>query len=119
MNRIRKVVAREMVAFYADLVRQFPIVSIEDGLAENDWAGWKMLQAERAANSVLIKLNQIGTVSETVAAVQMARNAGWTAVVSHRSGETEDPFLSDASRRSWGMPRNLRGENHSGTEQAK
>jgi len=113
--------SEEMVAFYADLVRQFPIVSIEDGLAENDWSGWKMLQAElgekiqivgddifvtntallsrgiaeRAANSVLIKPNQIGTVSETVAAVQMARNAGWTAVVSHRSGETEDPFLSD------------------------
>ncbi len=111
----------EMVAFYADLVRQFPIVSIEDGLAENDWAGWKKLQAELgekiqivgddifvtntglisrgisegAANSVLIKLNQIGTVSETVAAVEMARNAGWTAVVSHRSGETEDAFLAD------------------------
>jgi enolase len=113
--------SEEMVAFYADLVRQFPIVSIEDGLTENDWAGWKMLQAElgekiqivgddifvtntallsrgiaeQVANSVLIKLNQIGTVIETVAAVQMARNAGWTAVVSHRSGETEDPFLSD------------------------
>jgi len=113
--------SEEMVAFYADLVRQFPIVSIEDGLAENDWDGWKMLQAElgetvqivgddifvtntallsrgieeRAANSVLIKLNQIGTISETVSAVNMAKNAGWTAVVSHRSGETEDPFLSD------------------------
>lgn len=113
--------SEEMVAFYADLVRQFPIVSIEDGLAEDDWAGWKVLQAElgdkiqivgddifvtntallsrgiteKAANSVLIKLNQIGTVSETVAAVEMARNAGWTAVVSHRSGETEDPFLAD------------------------
>ena len=113
--------SEKMVAFYADLVRQFPIVSIEDGLAENDWAGWKMLQSElgekiqivgddifvtntallsrgieeRAANSVLIKLNQIGTVSETVAAVNMAKKAGWTAVVSHRSGETEDSFLSD------------------------
>jgi len=113
--------SEEMVALYADLVRQFPIVSIEDGLAENDWAGWKMLQAElgekiqivgddifvtntallsrgieeQSANSVLIKLNQIGTISETVAAVNMAKNAGWTAVVSHRSGETEDPFLSD------------------------
>ncbi len=111
----------EMVSFYADLVRQFPIVSIEDGLAENDWAGWKTLNRELAgkiqivgddifvtntglisrgiseetANSVLIKLNQIGTVSETVAAVEMARSAGWTAVVSHRSGETEDPFLAD------------------------
>lgn len=113
--------SEEMVSFYADLVRQFPIVSIEDGLAENDWKGWKKLQAqlgekiqivgddifvtntglisrgisEGTANSVLIKLNQIGTVSETVAAVDMARKAGWTAVVSHRSGETEDPFLAD------------------------
>jgi enolase len=113
--------SEEMVVFYADLVRQFPIVSIEDGLAENDWAGWKAMQeelgekiqivgddifvtntallsrgiSEAVANSVLIKLNQIGTVSETVAAVEMARNAGWTAVVSHRSGETEDSFLSD------------------------
>jgi enolase len=110
-----------MVKFYADLVRQFPIVSIEDGLAENDWKGWKILQEElgdkiqivgddifvtntsllsrgieeEVANSVLIKLNQIGTVSETVEAVDMARGAGWTAVVSHRSGETEDAFLSD------------------------
>jgi enolase len=110
-----------MVKFYADLVRQFPIVSIEDGLAENDWKGWKILQEELGdkiqivgddifvtntsllsrgieedvANSVLIKLNQIGTVSETVEAVEMARGAGWTAVVSHRSGETEDAFLSD------------------------
>ena len=113
--------SEKMVGFYADLVRQFPIVSIEDGLAENDWKGWKAMQeelgekiqivgddifvtntallsrgiSEGVANSVLIKLNQIGTVSETVAAVEMARNAGWTAVVSHRSGETEDPFLSD------------------------
>jgi enolase len=111
----------EMVRFYADLVRQFPIVSIEDGLAENDWKGWETLNSElggkiqivgddifvtntglisrgiseETANSVLIKLNQIGTVSETVAAVEMARSAGWTAVVSHRSGETEDPFLAD------------------------
>jgi len=110
-----------MVTFYADLVRQFPIVSIEDGLAENDWKGWKILQEELGdkiqivgddifvtntsllsrgieegvANSVLIKLNQIGTISETVEAVDMARSAGWTAVVSHRSGETEDAFLSD------------------------
>jgi len=110
-----------MVTFYADLVRQFPIVSLEDGLAENDWEGWKVLQGElgdkiqivgddifvtntsllsrgieeKTANSVLIKLNQIGTISETVEAVDMARSAGWTAVVSHRSGETEDAFLSD------------------------
>ncbi len=96
-------------------------MSIEDGLAENDWEGWKILQGElgdkiqivgddifvtntsllsrgikeKIANSVLIKLNQIGTVSETVEAVEMARGAGWTAVVSHRSGETEDAFLSD------------------------
>lgn len=113
--------SEEMVRFYADLVRQYPIVSIEDGLAENDWEGWRMLNAELGgriqivgddifvtnvdlisrgisedvANSVLIKPNQIGTVTETVAAIETARDAGWTAVVSHRSGETEDSFLAD------------------------
>jgi len=113
--------SEEMVAFYADLVRRYPIVSLEDGLAETVRDGWKALDAELGAriqiagddifvtdtrsiprgisegvaNSVLIEPNQIGTVSETVAAVEMARNAGWTAVVSHRSGETEDPFLAD------------------------
>jgi enolase len=111
----------EMVAFYADWAKRFPIVSIEDGLAEDDWEGWQLLCQKlgervqlvgddlfvtsikrlsqgislRAANSILIKPNQIGTLSETVAAIRMARQAGWTAVVSHRSGETEDTTIAD------------------------
>jgi len=102
-------------------VKKYPIVSIEDGLAEDDWDGWKLLTktlggkiqlvgddlfvtnveriargiAEKAANSVLIKLNQIGTLTETINAIQMAFKAGWTAMVSHRSGETVDSFISD------------------------
>jgi enolase len=111
----------EMVDLYKDWVRQYPIVSIEDGLAENDWEGWRMLTSElgervqlvgddvfvtnpsilkrgiddKAANAILVKLNQIGTVSETLDAMRMARNAGWAAVVSHRSGETEDTTIAD------------------------
>ncbi len=111
----------EMVDFWADWCARYPIVSIEDGLAEDDWDGWKSLRAkvgdkvqlvgddllvtnvtrlargitERAANSILIKLNQIGSLSETLAAIQMANRAGWTAVVSHRSGETEDTTIAD------------------------
>ena len=111
----------EMVDFWADWCARYPIVSIEDGLAEDDWDGWKSLRAkvgdkvqlvgddllvtnvtrlargitERAANSILIKLNQIGSLSETLAAIQMANQAGWTAVVSHRSGETEDTTIAD------------------------
>src|SRR5579863_254403 len=111
----------EMVAFYADWVRQYPIVSLEDGLAENDWAGWKTLTRELgnkiqlvgddlfvtntellqkgieegAANSILIKLNQIGTVSETLEAIDLGRRYGYTSVISHRSGETEDTFIAD------------------------
>jgi enolase len=111
----------EMVDFLADLAGKYPIVSIEDGLAEDDWDGWKQLTAklgdklqlvgddllvtnteflergikEKAANSILIKLNQIGTLTETVKAVQMAHDAGWTAVISHRSGETEDTTIAD------------------------
>ena len=111
----------EMVDFWADWCARYPIVSIEDGLAEDDWEGWKALRAkvgdtvqlvgddllvtnvnrlsrgiqEHAANSILIKLNQIGTLSETLAAIQMANRAGWTAVVSHRSGETEDTTIAD------------------------
>jgi enolase len=111
----------EMVAFYADWVRQYPIVSLEDGLAENDWKGWKILTRELgsqiqlvgddlfvtntellqkgieegAANSILIKLNQIGTVSETLEAIELARRYGYTSVISHRSGETEDTFIAD------------------------
>ncbi len=111
----------EMVDFWADWCDRYPIVSIEDGLAEDDWEGWRALRAkvgdrvqlvgddllvtnterlsrgisERAANSILIKLNQIGSLSETLAAIQMAHRAGWTAVVSHRSGETEDTTIAD------------------------
>ena len=117
----RRVKAEEMVAMYADWVAKYPIFSIEDGLAEDDWDGWKLLTKtigattqlvgddlfvtnveriargieERAANSVLIKLNQIGTLTETVAAIALARKAGWTAMVSHRSGETVDSFIAD------------------------
>jgi enolase len=113
--------AEEMVAFYADWIRQYPIVSLEDGLAENDWAGWKILTRELGsqiqlvgddnfvtntellqkgieegvANSILIKLNQIGTVSETLECIELARRYGYTAVISHRSGETEDTFIAD------------------------
>jgi enolase len=111
----------EMVELYADWVRQYPIISIEDGLAQDDWEGWKALtQAlgdkvqlvgddlfvtnterlqrgidERTANSILIKLNQIGTVTETIRAIELARRHGYTSVVSHRSGETEDAFIAD------------------------
>ena len=117
----RKASAEEMVAMYADWVRRYPIAVLEDGLAEDDWAGWKVLNRELGgrielvgddlfvtnveriargiredvANAVLIKLNQIGTVTETVAAIQMARQAGWGAMVSHRSGETVDSFIAD------------------------
>ncbi len=113
--------AEEMVKLYADWVRQYPIVSIEDGLAQDDWEGWKVLtdelgekiqlvgddlfvtNAERlergveegVANSILVKLNQIGTVTETIEAVELARRHGYSAVVSHRSGETEDAFIAD------------------------
>jgi len=113
--------AEEMIKLYAGWVRQYPIVSIEDGLAQDDWDGWKKLTAELggrvqlvgddlfatsterlwrgieegSANSILIKLNQIGTVTETIAAVELARRHGYTAVISHRSGETEDPFIAD------------------------
>ncbi|MDW8131208.1 MAG: phosphopyruvate hydratase [Bryobacterales bacterium] len=111
----------QMVQFWADWVRQYPILSLEDGMAEDDWEGWKMLtQAlgekiqlvgddlfvtnvarlsrgiERGiANSILIKLNQIGTVTETLEAIALAAAAGYTSVISHRSGETEDAFIAD------------------------
>jgi enolase len=111
----------EMVALYADWVRQYPIISIEDGLAQDDWEGWKALTDaigdkvqlvgddlfvtnterlqrgidEGTANSILIKLNQIGTVTETIRAIELGRRHGYTAVVSHRSGETEDAFIAD------------------------
>lgn len=110
----------EMVAFYEDLTTRFPIVSIEDGLGEEDWDGWKALTEklgdsiqlvgddllvtntaflergirEKAGNAILIKVNQIGTLTETINAVKMAHNAGWKAVISHRSGETEDTTIA-------------------------
>jgi enolase len=117
----RKASAEEMVAMYADWVARYPIAVLEDGLAEDDWAGWKQLNqrlgsqielvgddlfvtnvehiargiCEDVANAVLIKLNQIGTLTETRAAVQMAYDAKWGAMVSHRSGETVDSFIAD------------------------
>ncbi len=113
--------AEDMVKFYADLVKRYPIISIEDGLAEDDWDGWKLLTDELGskvqivgddlfvtnkkrlekgiaggvANSILIKVNQIGTLSETLDTIQCAKEAGYTSVVSHRSGETEDTFIAD------------------------
>ena len=116
-----KKTSEEMVNLYADWVRQYPIISIEDGLAQDDWEGWKALTdaigdkvqlvgddlfvtnterlqrgiEEGVANSILIKLNQIGTVTETIRAIELARRHGYTSVVSHRSGETEDAFISD------------------------
>jgi len=113
--------AAETVAFYEDLVDRYPIISIEDGLAENDWDGWKLMTDKLSSkiqivgddlfvtntkilkegidkgitNSILIKVNQIGTLTETLEAIEMAKRAGYTAVVSHRSGETEDTTIAD------------------------
>jgi enolase len=113
--------SEEMVAWYADAAEKYPIVSLEDGLSEDDWEGWQALTArlgdsmqlvgddlyvtnterldrgirESAGNSILVKLNQIGTLTETLDAVEMAHRAGFTAVISHRSGETSDSFVSD------------------------
>lgn len=111
----------QMVRFYEDWVRQYPIISIEDGMAENDWDGWKLM-TERlgkkiqlvgddifvtntqflkkgidlgVANSILVKVNQIGTLTETLDAIEMAKRAGYTSVISHRSGETEDTTIAD------------------------
>jgi len=112
--------SEDMVAFYEDWVKKYPIISIEDGLAEDDWDGWALLSKElgekiqlvgddlfvtntkrlqkgidsKVANSILIKVNQIGTLSETLDAIEMAKKAGYTAVISHRSGETEDTTIS-------------------------
>lgn len=111
----------EMIAYYEELVRKFPIISIEDGLHEDDWEGWKEMTERlgktvqlvgddlfvtnikrlkcgiqlHAANAILVKVNQIGTLSEAMDAVEMAQNAGYRAVISHRSGETEDAFIAD------------------------
>ncbi len=113
--------AEELIAFYSEWVEKYPVISIEDGMAENDWEGWKLLTEslgkkvqivaddifvtntkiikrgieQGIANSVLIKLNQIGTLTETIDAIEMTKRAGYTAVVSHRSGETEDTTIAD------------------------
>ena len=113
--------SEQMVSYYSDLIKKFPIFSIEDGLAEDDWEGWKLLTdtlgdriqlvgddlfatnterlskgiKERVGNSILVKVNQIGTLTETISAVEMAHKAGYSAVMSHRSGETEDVTISD------------------------
>jgi enolase len=113
--------SEHMVEFWTNWVRQYPIISIEDGLAEGDWDGWKILTKElggklqlvgddifvtnpeilsrgireKVANAILIKLNQIGSVTETIEAIEMARAAGYASIVSHRSGETEDTFIAD------------------------
>jgi len=117
----KKLGAAEMVDYYAALLKDYPIVSIEDGLSEHDWSGWKLLTQklgkkvqlvgddifvtnvrllqrgieEGVGNSILIKLNQIGTLSQTLDAVELARRAGYTQIISHRSGETEDTFIAD------------------------
>jgi enolase len=117
----KELTSEEMIDYYAKWVEKYPIVSIEDGLAENDWPGWKLMTEklggkiqivgddlfvtnteklgrgirEGIANSILIKLNQIGTLTETLDAIEMAHKAGYTAVVSHRSGETEDSTIAD------------------------
>jgi len=121
-NEAQKVkTPKELVDFYEDLVNKYPIISIEDGMAENDWDGWKLMTdrlgkriqivgddlfvtnpkilkegiEKGIANSILIKLNQIGTLTETLEAIEMAKRAGYTTVISHRSGETEDTTLAD------------------------
>ena len=119
----RKLTPAEMVDFYADWVQRYPIISIEDGLAEDDWEGWALLMRrigdrvqlvgddllvtnvqriaraieEGACNALLCKVNQIGTLTEAIEAVRLAHWAGWGAVISHRSGETEDAFIADLS----------------------
>ena len=117
----RNLTGDEMIDFWADWVERYPIISLEDGLAEDDWEGWTALTSrlgdrlqlvgddllvtnterlerairERCANAILVKLNQIGTLTETVEAVEMAQRAGWRAIISHRSGETEDTTIAD------------------------
>ena len=117
----RRLTSAELIDYYADLTSSYPIISIEDGLAEDDWEGWRVLNerlgekvqlvgddlyvtnqeriakgiAQKSSNSVLIKPNQIGTLTETIAAIELAKKAGWTVVMSHRSGETEDTTISD------------------------
>lgn len=116
----KKLSSEQMIEFYQDLAAKYPVVSIEDGLAEDDWSGWQQLTekmgantqlvgddllvtnvkflergiSEKAANAILVKVNQIGTLTETIAAVDMAHAAGWRAIISHRSGETEDATIA-------------------------
>ena len=113
--------AAEMIDYYEELLEEFPIISIEDGLNEDDWEGWKAMTERlgdrlqlvgddlfvtnvkrlscgirlEAANAILVKVNQIGTLSEAMDAVKMAQHAGYRAIISHRSGETEDAFIAD------------------------
>jgi len=113
--------SEQMAAYWESWVRQYPIISLEDGLDENDWAGWKILTdkigskvqlvgddlfvtnskilqrgiEEGVANAILVKVNQIGTVSETLESIELARRNGYAAIISHRSGETEDTFIAD------------------------
>ena len=113
----------EMVSYWTNWVSKYPVISIEDGLAEDDWEGWKQMNAalgskiqvvgddlfvtnvkrlqrgidEASANSILIKVNQIGTLTETISAVQLATRNAMTSIISHRSGETEDTFIADLS----------------------
>ncbi|HAB51951.1 MAG: phosphopyruvate hydratase [Ignavibacteria bacterium RIFOXYB2_FULL_35_12] len=122
-NPTKEISSEEMVNFYVNWVNKYPIISLEDGLAENDWDGWKLLTdtlgskiqlvgddifvtnteilaegiEKGVANSILIKLNQIGTLTETLDAIEMAKKAGYTNVISHRSGETEDTTLADVA----------------------
>ena len=122
-NPTKEISSEEMVNFYVNWVNKYPIISLEDGLAENDWDGWKLLTdtlgskiqlvgddifvtnteileegiEKGVANSILIKLNQIGTLTETLDAIEMAKKAGYTNVISHRSGETEDTTIADVA----------------------
>ncbi len=117
----RSLSSAELVDYWVDIAGRYPLISLEDGMAEDDWDGWKLLSQrlgnrvqlvgddllvtnvkrlerginERACNSILVKLNQIGSLTETLSAIQMAQRAGWTAIVSHRSGETEDVTIAD------------------------
>lgn len=117
----KSLTTNDLIEFYAGLVEKYPIISIEDGLDQNDWSGWKTLHArlgdrlqlvgddllvtnvdfvrraidERACNALLCKVNQIGTLSEAIAASRLSQRAGWSVVVSHRSGETEDSTIAD------------------------
>jgi enolase len=117
----RSLTSTELVDYWVDIAARYPLISLEDGMSEDDWDGWKLLRQrigekvqlvgddllvtnvkrlaraidENAANSILVKLNQIGSLTETLSAIQMAQRAGWTAIISHRSGETEDSTIAD------------------------